>query len=250
MALYLKYLIKRPFFDFRPLQVQSNVVISLTTSPMRLPQINFNSWPKETRIILNLPLKYRNNESYKLTANVIRPNIYINWLPYDVGPQLKLLGLFFHGNFIPQIRCSDIIVVIDDDTIYANNLLDEYVKAFQEHKEPLVASGKIENIYGNIIQPGYHSYALRARDLDTQKCLEIINLYNIGACKRHDDFLFSQVFKNFTAFKINVVEPLQLPFGFGSDALFVETPSHIKHKECSDIIRHLNRHPNLHQRNL
>jgi hypothetical protein len=240
LGLYLKYFFREPFFPQKKLRSRPNIVVSLTTSPDRLKNLNFSTLPEGTRIVLNLPLLFKNKFSYDpLEVEKIQNNgVYINWCTHDLGPQLKLLGLFSKGHFISQIKCSDILVVIDDDTLYDPKLVMEYFVFFSKVSEPTIASGKIDLIYGNVIQPGYHSFALQAKHIDCSKFLQLNKQFAIKECKTHDDFVFSAIFKklHFKQKKIDVIEPLQLPTGFGSDALFWQQPSHIKHLKCSNVL--------------
>ena len=246
LVLYIKYFLRKPFFPKIVLKPINNVVVSLTTSPERLKHLNFSFLDLKTRIILNLPLLFRGTTKYDANdVDAIKkknPNLIVNWIQNDLGPQTKLLGLFATGSFIKDISCNDVIVVIDDDTLYDPKILEKYASYIFNVSRPTVLSGKLETIYGHIIQPGYHSYALKAMHIDCKKFLDLNNMYAVKECKLHDDFVFSAIFKhlNFKQEKINLIEPLQLPVGFGSDALFWQQPSHIKHKKCSNLLDKMN----------
>lgn len=230
------------FYDARPTHYRHSFVLSLTTSPTRLAsgiEQSFKTLGHYDRIILNLPRLFRGTEPYdmdavsKLQASV--PRLVINWLDQDLGPQSKLLGS------LDLVKDHEYIVVMDDDTLYSNRLLEAYDDAISKsHKDMTLWTTQSEDRMGVMIQPGFSTFCMKRSSLPPDfhaRC----DMYTKAsrACMRHDDYVFGAVVQDlgFHIEKLVGFEtPLQLPLGYGYDALHSEEHNTVKHVKCSKAV--------------
>lgn len=105
-------------------------VVSLTTNPGRLPNILPTllsikcQEPPPERIIINLPARYKNTDTYPEPPAEITAIAHINWIPVDLGPVTKLAPTL---DLIPEDQ--DIyIMTIDDDILYLPHTTELYVR--------------------------------------------------------------------------------------------------------------------------
>lgn len=116
---------------------RSSIVVSLTTTPNRLPFLEktLKSLLRQSlapaRILLNLPRhSSRDGAAYVLSeglANVA--GLHVVWLDEDLGPATKLLPTLVGAS------PNQMIAVVDDDQIYPRNFiadLDEAARAFPD----------------------------------------------------------------------------------------------------------------------
>lgn len=122
------------------LGVSENIYISLTTTPIRarsptilevLDSLVAQS-RKAKKIYLSLPLAYR--RSFAVDWEIERP-LFIDTIGKrygdqieiiaceDFGPGTKLLGLIGHPATKNRLASDGIIIVVDDDIVYSNNLV-------------------------------------------------------------------------------------------------------------------------------
>lgn len=105
------------------------IIVSLTTIPTRFQYlyITIESILSQTiqpnKIIIHIPTKYNN---YEYNGNMVptfqSDKVWINHNTKDYGPATKLLGLY-DLELYDNMSEDDIIIVIDDDRIYNNNLI-------------------------------------------------------------------------------------------------------------------------------
>jgi glycosyltransferase involved in cell wall biosynthesis len=227
----------------------TNFVLSLTTSPQRLPLLNFDTLTGYRKIFLNLPKLYRNCEAYdkneiaELCLQV--PRIQINWIDHDLGPATKFLGALAYA------KHSDNIVVIDDDITYKNDLLQIYDKELKADSRQLVFCPNNPTDLGFKTVMGYKSFCVRIHDL-----LDITESTNVKemsskvittcerffkahkTCERHDDLVFSAAFKTLglqIKYFYNSTCKIRLS-GLDNDALHAEEPHFHKNIECGAAI--------------
>ena len=132
-------------------------VISLTTSPLRLPNIvptiltMANQEPKPEAIILNLPALYKNNLAYPEIPEELASLVRINVIPTDLGPLTKLAPTI--DLYEPDEDIN--IVTIDDDILYMPHTLELYARMRPLFKKPTAMglSGFIFN--GTTIVPQF-----------------------------------------------------------------------------------------------
>ena len=118
-----------------------DIYISLTTIPPRFLSDEFelllinliNQSIKPTKIFVSLPIKYMRNFLYdrnkveeKIKYITKKYNLIEFLRPKDYGPATKLLGLIE----LKKLNDDDIIIVLDDDIHYSNNLVMTYMNAF------------------------------------------------------------------------------------------------------------------------
>lgn len=122
-----------------PTAQKSNLLVSLTTTPDRLPKIHqtLRSLIDQTvlpaAIYLNLPEKSMKGKAYEITSDLLNfPLLKINRPAIDQGPATKSLPVLADNS----IDSDTIIVVLDDDQVYPKNLLETYYTnslKFPEH---------------------------------------------------------------------------------------------------------------------
>ena len=139
--------------------IKNKIVISLTTTPRRIkyisPMINsiLDQTVKVTQIVLNIPEickneKYIVPEKYKSIMNIITSG-------KDYGPATK---------FIPTILREDdadtIIILLDDDTIYGKDFIENLLEESKKNINKAIISKKAIlfrplNINSDIISKNY-----------------------------------------------------------------------------------------------
>ena len=232
-----------------------NFVLSLTSSPLRLKQVQsvLTTFTQHRKVILNLPKKFRNIEPYNLqdieNLQLTFPTLHIHWLEKDLGPHTKLLGALS----CPLIREDDYVVVLDDDTHYNNELLDAYADAIQQQSGQ-VYTPYLSRRFGLSIPEGCNSFCVGIKDLlnATEKTSiqdmstlfhSLANLYTMAheKCKFHDDIVFAAVFHEL---QLNIFQITETPFpaafqmveGYGTDALHIISNNNEKDYLCAQAI--------------
>jgi hypothetical protein len=110
-------------------KVQKGTVVSLTTTPKRISQLQptLNSILSQSvlpeKILINLPERYQDQTPYEI-PNFLKDKklLEINIVPVDFGPATK---------FLPTIQkykdLDTTIIVIDDDQVYASKMIENYL---------------------------------------------------------------------------------------------------------------------------
>lgn len=133
------------------------IIVSLTTIPPRFQylyltiQSILNQTIKPDKIIIHIPKIY-NNFSYKNEnlPQISSDNVIYNRETKDYGPATKLLGLY-NTELYNNMSNDDIIIVIDDDRIYNNKLVENFLKYSKNNitKVLTVAGWDIETLTNN-----------------------------------------------------------------------------------------------------
>ena len=248
-----------PFFTKHPFPnpIRHKYVLTLTTSPKRLSQglapIFENIRMSHVhRIILSLPKHFRNDPTEVYHAQDIAdlqakvPKLQVHWIEQDTGPELKFLGC------LDAVAEDEVILVMDDDTLYKNTLIEDYETALCSLEDayirkqwalkdhPVVLTPSAEMIYGIYIQPGYCSFAVPKACIDVERFKMTVYKYKKvhPRCARHDDFTIGATIQElgFQRIQTKTGIPLQLEVGFSDDALHMQSLSFIKHAQCSEAI--------------
>ncbi len=126
------------------------IFISLTTVPKRLiewelVQRNLTSLltqktDKEYFVIYNVPYVYKldDNAEYIIPDELIEfsknyPNLIINRDTPDYGPILKIVGALLYAT-----EPNDIIIALDDDEVYHEDMLEYHYKKINEHPNHVI----------------------------------------------------------------------------------------------------------------
>jgi hypothetical protein len=230
----------------------SPVIISLTTSPKRISQIQptLDRIMEQTvlpdAIVLNLPHVFkRNGETFGDLPEFITTNplIKINRCE-DIGPATKILPTArLYSD--PETK----IISIDDDTLYTHNMIETFLKyssmfpetvitgSYDSHSpngEHTLKCAPPKNIKEEDLPPnthfsefleGYCGVLYKKKFLDTIR-LDLTDEYILQLpkyCFQSDDFVLSNslVKNGIPIFVIGQSEVLdrQLEFGYGNDAL-------------------------------
>jgi len=153
------------------------IYISLTTVPKRLkywPVIKLNlesllnqKTDKEYYVILNLPISYTlkylepNDIDYILPVELIEfaknnPKLIINRDTYDYGPIVKIIGSLKYAT-----NPDDILIILDDDEIYHEDMLEYHIKKLNEHPNHVICfSGDKSLEKRTFIEDGIKKYML------------------------------------------------------------------------------------------
>ena len=133
------------------------IIVSLTTIPPRFQylyltiQSILNQTIKPDKIIIHIPKIY-NNFSYKNEnlPQISSDKVIYNRETKDYGPATKLLGLY-NSELYNIMSNDDIIIVIDDDRIYNNKLIENFLKFSKNNitKVLTVAGWDIETLTNN-----------------------------------------------------------------------------------------------------
>lgn len=187
-----------------------------------------------------MPLKFKNIEAYDDEAikalKIKFPQVLINRVPKDLGPQTKLLGLFWAHKF-KDILDSSRIIIIDDDTVYPNDIIDIYDTYYNQHDYDIFSVSLKKNL-GLLVHEGFASYSFPFHMLTPDFFAKCEAYSALDGCKLHDDFVFSAVFQDLLlkSKKIEGLKPVQLLYGYDNDSLHFQEPNVIKSKLCSDSI--------------
>lgn len=246
---YLNYnlndykLLQLPIYQPEPVkQYKSEYLFSLTSSPLRLLKIKkvFFNLPKNVPIVLNLPYKFKNKEHYDL--NIIErlchefSQVSLNWVPSDLGPQTKLLGLFYANQELKKKLLNKKIIVIDDDTVYPSNIVSVYDSYSTANTD--IYTVNLDSILGVNVHYGSSSYCV-AYSILTETFITKCNEYSaLRGCTFHDDYVFSAVFQDLQlkSEKISGIKTVQLPYGYDTDSLHFIEPNSIKSLKCGSNI--------------
>ena len=192
------------------------IIISLTTSPKRLPKIKpvidsiMNQTLLPNKIVLNLPYVFKRfNTTFDCIPTFILDNskIIVNRCE-DIGPITKILPT------IPLARDMDsIIISIDDDIIYSNNLIELLVNKSLLNPECVITGSGVGSYRNNLYElaEGYTGILYRKKFLIDFSLDEIKNFNR--ACYLGDDLIIS----NFLA-KKNI--PIMAIFDIRDDIVF------------------------------
>lgn len=125
------------------------IYLSLTTVPQRLTnwevaKINLDSLlnqktNKDYKVVLNIPNFYKNkNIEYTIPQELIEyqsqnANLIINRVKEDYGPIVKLTGILEYTS-----DPNDILIVLDDDQLYHEEMLEYQLMKMEEHPEDII----------------------------------------------------------------------------------------------------------------
>jgi hypothetical protein len=131
------------------------VIVSLTTSPIRISKIKhvFDTLDLDSidHIILALPLKYGRDQSEYIIPEEVQnyPKVKILRIEKDLGPITKLIPAIEYAKY--ELKDDDtIIITIDDDTAYPKSMIRELLLSIILNKNTVV-SGSGQNLnYWNI----------------------------------------------------------------------------------------------------
>jgi hypothetical protein len=204
------------FILFKQKKKNPYIVISLTTSPTRINKLQpiINNMLSQSiipnQIILNIPYIFkRTNEKYNIPSFLNQSFITINRVE-DIGPITKILP-----TFKLKLPNNSLIISIDDDIIYGNNMIETIV--YYHKKFPnYIFSGK--SFVENYMIAGFSAVAY---PYNIMKNIDIdLNIPNV--CKFSDDFVISNYILN-NNIKIrmlyNLYTIIPLEYGLQSDAL-------------------------------
>lgn len=234
--------------------------LSCTTSPTRLKGLarNFRSWPPQRvhRVILTVPELFRNDPELGLydpkdlaqfrdDLKKLGLSVVIHRVPHDTGPNLKLLGSL-------EIAADpEILVVLDDDVLYHQDLLRCYDDAYQTLEamnrpyDRYVVSPEPIQVFGVPAHPGYLSFSVRKRFIQDvaqfQQCVDHYESLH-PRCKRHDDLSMglTTAALGLRHVALDFPKPKDLIFsldiGFSTDSLMYQGSTAVKSAWCSSKI--------------
>jgi hypothetical protein len=153
------------------------IYISLTTVPKRLRyweslKLNLESLvtqktDKEYYVILNIPMSYtlkyleEDNVDYVLSDELLEfaknnPKLIINRDIYDYGPIVKIIGVLKYAT-----DPDDILIVLDDDEIYHEDMLEYHIRKLDEHPGHVICfSGDMAMEKRTFIENGIKKYMM------------------------------------------------------------------------------------------
>ena len=129
------------------------IIVSLTSIPPRFDYlyITINSILSQTivpdKIVINIPKKYNNfSNDYELPC-FFNEKVIIHNNCKDYGPATKLLGLH-NFEVYNDMSEDDIIIIVDDDRIYNDNLIKNMILFHEKHIDKVltVAGWDMENV--------------------------------------------------------------------------------------------------------
>jgi len=182
-----------------------NVIVTMSSSPTRLHNlinVLHNIWPIVKEVHLNLPLKFRNQDTYDLDLiNLLKSqisNLKVFWFLDDIGPIMKSLPTFQRS-----LNNIDWIVSLDDDVIYESNIITDL--QYLERNQVYCGTVNIEKFDdGSNMSLLYGVSGIAWPTVLVPKLMpEIQKLSNQTGCKYHDDYVHS-IILNF--FKIKIQE--------------------------------------------
>jgi GR25 family glycosyltransferase involved in LPS biosynthesis len=207
-----------------------NIIISLTAIPPRFISDQFlinidklyNQQLKAKYIVINLCDTYRrefeyNKEDFTKRINILSvkyPNIIINICKNDYGPITKILGILDVKKLI--INPEDIIISLDDDWEYSDNMTFYYKYCYQLYNCDAVF---VDERYNIIWDSSYENYIKLQKQKDIfydnyknfvygwlsfsfkYKCLEKLKYFYKKICEefpnicKHDDLIITIFYK-------------------------------------------------------
>lgn len=225
-----------------------NVYITLTTIPPRFLSNEFDKVLRlcydqlipATKIYLSIPVSYKRvftpiySENDIVNKIAVLKNNYPNLEIIrcnDYGPATKLLGLIEHhanlsisNQIMNKFDPNDIIIVLDDDMQYTNNIVMTYLNAFNLYEADVCAFGQelftdyqpykirqVEELYHDNYKDtvyGWLSFAIKY-----ERTVNIYTFYNqmvksYPKLEYHDDLLFSLYCSCYKLYKIGINTPL------------------------------------------
>lgn len=208
------------------------VVVSLTTTPKRLRLV----WPvlkslfedqelKPDAIELNLPQIFKrdmtlfNDDEVAQFANL--PYISINRCE-DIGPITKFVPTLVKYREAP----NTMVIVVDDDTLYAPSLIKALAMAAVERKDSVITahctSLYTTNNTGCDLLEGFKAYLLRPALFEEGFYTYLNRALKDRSCYISDDYVLSNYLhlNKIPVYRIpSLISVRQLDYGFGSDAL-------------------------------
>lgn len=185
---------------------------------------------------------YDFNELTKLQLQF--KNVIVNWIENDLGPQTKLLGLYYAKENLKKQFLHKTVIIIDDDTMYPSNIVDIYENYRQKYEnadEVLIFSSSLPRTHGVMLVEGFGSYSFKFNEVIHDAFVNTCLAYSqLDGCKMHDDFVFSSAFQDlgYVPIKVDNLVTLQLLYGYDSDSLHFQEPNFVKSQVCSNNIWH------------
>ena len=210
------------------------VIVSLTSTPPRFqylePVLEALARQACHEVWLNIPQKYERWPEWDGTGVPVpqNPKVRVNRECEDFGPATKFIGSALH------LEPDDLIVYVDDDTMYDDRLVMNLLKWYRVDPESAwgLSGFNFENYFRGEyprqhgvpvdVLEGYGAVIVRAGWV--QKVLpEFKELLELT---RHDDIILCNLFEKMGINRKTVYVPechighiLQNDYGFGSDAL-------------------------------
>jgi hypothetical protein len=222
------------------------IVISLTTSPIRIKYINqiinnmFSQTVQPNKIVLNIPYVFnRTSEEYNIPDFLNHPHIIINRCQ-DLGPITKILPTF---NL--KFPANTIIISIDDDISYGDNMIETILNYHKKYPNSVLSSkGFIKDkMIAGFSGVTYPYKLLKNNNID-------IDVPDV--CKFSDDFIISNYLLN-NNINIKWIEGysiLPLDYGLQEDALHkggaiksenkIDDVHLVNYKKCAEYYKNKN----------
>lgn len=218
------------------------VFVSLTVAPHRLavlkdilPNV---SLPCVTAIVLNLPDSYRGaqyDEQKLIELAKTFSKIYFNRFGEDLGPISKMLPTLKVAD-----RQTDVIISIDDDTLYTSNIIIMLCQAHVKDPGCIISNIAGPNIW-NLSMRNVLGFTgvLYPAELLNDAVVNTMLTYNSKwkQCRMHDDMTITMALKAHGV-RIRPLEnseqPCQVSAGLNDPgALYKITGSYWKHPACA-----------------
>jgi hypothetical protein len=228
------------------------VVVSMTTSPNRLPYIGHTirhlvekQTVKPDKIHLNIPFVFkRTSEQYDLTKLPPMPACVEIHRCDDLGPITKVVPT------VRRLRCDypdALVIVVDDDIQYDPQMIEQFVKAAASNPESVISrtclDGTNEYETDGCMLEGFKGYAVRPSHFGAafDHYLEIA-LRN-EQCYKGDDYVISNFFYREKVPIIPIAnvsfQDVVLPLGLNRDALHQQltTPQALRYCGCFQYLQ-------------
>lgn len=121
--------------------MSQEIIISLTTIPPRIHMIEpviqslLHQTVRPTRIELNVPIQYRNPKYQNEFRINVHQSVDVVRCETDWGPATKLLPTLI------RYRDQDVVIIyVDDDRIYRNDLVEKLVHSGREHPHAAISA--------------------------------------------------------------------------------------------------------------
>jgi hypothetical protein len=218
-------------------------IISLTSIPSRFDKLNFilNDLVKQNcdEIWLNIPKKYNRFPDWDgiiPTFNI--PKVFVNVVDKDYGAGTKFIGSAI------KLDPNDLIIYVDDDTKYSENMVDQLVSHFNTFPCAWGLSGFNFNEYfsNSIVRrhdypvdiiEGYGGVIIKAGWVQNIKDYE-----NLSEITCADDLIISSMLqkqgierRTIHIKDFNLSHVRQYNFGFTNDALHTFLGGHFQHNK-------------------
>jgi hypothetical protein len=225
----------------------NKVIVSLTTIPPRFITKEFDlvieSLVKQILkpiVIINIcknykrKFKYDENMYNEKIKNYQKENVYINVCDNDLGPIMKILGLYNFNAF--KISKNDIVIVIDDDFELKNSMTYYYTLCYEIYNceciftDHSICTSKTETIFQDFYNRGcygYSTFSFKYRHVKKIYDFYIDNIKLDDNLWKHDDLILTLYYKykNLYACGINLnfhILPIVMNKNVKNNALHLE----------------------------